>query len=124
MTYTCTQVKEVNVLFVDNPVGSGYSYVDFNEALTTDVQQITNDLTTVLTTFMEYFPQFRVGADTDGHFADIIQSYRCKHKLSFWYHWKYRRSIASYGKLVFQEPQLLVGASNVSGFSETWSCHE
>jgi len=54
-----TWVKEVNVLFVDNPVGSGYSYVDYDAALTTDVQQITNDLTTVMTTFMEYFPQFR-----------------------------------------------------------------
>jgi len=54
-----TWVKEVNVLFVDNPVGSGYSYVDYNEALTTDVQQITDDLTTVLKTFMDSFPQFR-----------------------------------------------------------------
>jgi serine carboxypeptidase 1 len=54
------QVNEVNVLFIDNPVGSGYSYVEDDSLFTTDVQQITDDLTTLLTQFMEFFPQFRV----------------------------------------------------------------
>ena len=32
-----TWIKEANVLFVDNPVGSGYSYVLDKKALTTNI---------------------------------------------------------------------------------------
>jgi serine carboxypeptidase 1 len=54
-----TWVNAANVLFIDNPVGSGYSYVDDLTLLTTDVQQITDDLMTLLATFMTYFPAFK-----------------------------------------------------------------
>ncbi|XP_066959558.1 retinoid-inducible serine carboxypeptidase-like [Macrobrachium rosenbergii] len=36
--------KSANLLFVDNPVGTGYSYVEDDSALTTDNLQIANDL--------------------------------------------------------------------------------
>jgi serine carboxypeptidase 1 len=62
MINSTLQVKEANVLFIDNPVGAGYSYVDYKEALTTDVQQITDDLMVVIRTFIGNFPEFRVSA--------------------------------------------------------------
>lgn len=58
-TRDTTWVKEANVLFIDNPVGAGYSYVDSLDALTTDVQQVTDDLMVVIRTFMDNFPEFR-----------------------------------------------------------------
>lgn len=46
-----TWVKDMNVLFIDNPVGSGYSYVDDVAELTSNNKEIANDLVT----FMKYF---------------------------------------------------------------------
>jgi len=58
----CTwQVNEASVLFIDNPVGSGYSYVDDLSLLTTDVQQISDDLTQLIRRFMITYPEFKVG---------------------------------------------------------------
>jgi serine carboxypeptidase 1 len=54
-----TWVKEANVLFIDNPVGSGYSYVDNPALFTTDVQQITDDLLTFIRAFMASYPEFK-----------------------------------------------------------------
>ena len=39
-----TWIKKANVLFIDNPVGSGYSYVTDNNAFTTNVSGIAEDL--------------------------------------------------------------------------------
>ena len=50
------------MLFIDQPVGTGYSYVDNNEAFTTDVDEIATDLITMLTAFMETNPEFEVCA--------------------------------------------------------------
>ena len=53
-------MKEANVLFVDNPVGSGYSYVDNASLLTTDIHQTTYDLTQFTMQFMIRYPEFKV----------------------------------------------------------------
>ena len=47
------QLSEVNLLFIDNPVGTGYSYVDSDKAYTTDVQQIAADLLSILKVVMK-----------------------------------------------------------------------
>ena len=36
-------LKKVHLLFIDNPVGAGYSYVDNLNLLTTDIDQIGDD---------------------------------------------------------------------------------
>lgn len=51
-----------NVLFVDNPVGTGYSYVDIDAAYTTDVTQIANDLVSLFQAFLKKYPIFEVCA--------------------------------------------------------------
>lgn len=54
-----TWVKQASVLFVDNPVGAGYSYVDDSSAYTRDVAEITVDLTVVLNAVLDRAPEFR-----------------------------------------------------------------
>lgn len=54
-----TWIKTHNVLFVDNPVGTGYSYVDHNKYLTKDNQQIARDLVELLRGFYVAQPDFR-----------------------------------------------------------------
>jgi len=54
------QVNEANVLFIDNPVGSGYSYVDDMSLLTTDIDQISHDLAQFTRQFMIRHPEFKV----------------------------------------------------------------
>ena len=45
------QLQSASLLFVDNPVGTGYSYVDNEDAYTTDVEGIAQDMMVVLSTF-------------------------------------------------------------------------
>lgn len=54
-----TWVKDVNVLFIDNPVGTGYSYVDSTSALTTTNKQIAEDLISCLRGFYVRRPDFQ-----------------------------------------------------------------
>ncbi|XP_026283650.2 retinoid-inducible serine carboxypeptidase-like isoform X1 [Frankliniella occidentalis] len=54
-----TWVKHVNVLFIDNPVGTGYSYVDHYSQLATDNKQIAADLVAFTKGFMKTYPQFQ-----------------------------------------------------------------
>lgn len=53
-----TWVNTHNVLFVDNPVGTGYSYVDHNRYLTRDNKQISIDLVELLRGFYKALPEF------------------------------------------------------------------
>jgi len=53
-----TWINEMNVLFVDNPVGTGYSYVDHIKFLTRDNQQIARDLVELLRGFYAAQPEF------------------------------------------------------------------
>lgn len=55
----CPQVKYVNVMFVDNPVGTGFSYVDSTSKLTTNNKQIASDLVELTRGFLKRHPQFR-----------------------------------------------------------------
>ena len=48
------------MLYVDNPVGAGYSYVDSEDALTTDVDEIALDLLTLYKEFLRANPEFKV----------------------------------------------------------------
>lgn len=54
-----TWVKAANVLFVDNPVGTGYSYVTDDTAYTTNVSQIADDLLTLFQAFLQQQPAFQ-----------------------------------------------------------------
>ena len=51
------------MLFVDNPVGTGYSYVTDDAAYTTNVSQIAADLITLFSQFLEDIPVFKVSAE-------------------------------------------------------------
>lgn len=53
-----TWVNTHNVLFVDNPVGTGFSYVDHNRYLTKDNKQIARDLIELLRGFYKALPEF------------------------------------------------------------------
>lgn len=54
-----TWVKDMNVLFIDNPVGSGYSFVDNLNLLTRENKQISNDLVAFMRVFMAKHPEFQ-----------------------------------------------------------------
>ncbi|XP_061080990.1 retinoid-inducible serine carboxypeptidase [Conger conger] len=54
-----TWIKAASVLFVDNPVGTGYSYTDSEEALTTDVAMIAADMMVLLKTFFSGKAEFQ-----------------------------------------------------------------
>jgi len=55
------KVRQASVLFVDNPVGAGFSYVDESlGSYTTNMQEITNDLVSFTRQFIDRFPQFSV----------------------------------------------------------------
>jgi len=54
-----TWVRKANVLFIDNPVGSGFSYVTNPNAYTTNVTQIEDDLLVIFSNFLKGFPVFR-----------------------------------------------------------------
>ena len=55
-----TWVQVANVLFVDNPVGTGYSYVDNDSAYTMNVDQIAQDLLTLFSAFLKANTVFQV----------------------------------------------------------------
>lgn len=54
-----TWIKDMNVLFIDNPVGSGFSFVDNLKLLTTDNKQISEDLVAFMRVFMAKHPEFQ-----------------------------------------------------------------
>jgi len=51
--------KQANVMFVDNPVGTGYSYVDSAEDLCTDNQQIAEDLVSLMKSVYQDHPDMK-----------------------------------------------------------------
>lgn len=53
-----TWLQTASLLFIDNPVGSGYSYVDNDEAYTTNVTGIADDLITLFKAFLKRQPSF------------------------------------------------------------------
>ncbi|XP_022212841.2 retinoid-inducible serine carboxypeptidase-like [Drosophila obscura] len=51
--------KDMNVMFIDNPVGSGFSYVDNSSYYTTTNKQIALDLVELMKGFYENHPEFK-----------------------------------------------------------------
>lgn len=47
-------------MFIDNPVGTGFSYVTNAKAYATNNQQIANDLVQVMKNFFMKLPEFQV----------------------------------------------------------------
>ncbi|KAI5097602.1 retinoid-inducible serine carboxypeptidase precursor, partial [Silurus meridionalis] len=52
-------VNAASVLFVDNPVGTGYSYTDSYDALTKDVAMVASDMMVLLKHFFSKTPEFQ-----------------------------------------------------------------
>ncbi|KAH8393640.1 hypothetical protein KR200_008471 [Drosophila serrata] len=52
-------VQHVNVLFLDSPVGSGYSYVDNSSLLVTNSEELTEDLMTFMMYFYKRHSEFK-----------------------------------------------------------------
>ncbi|ESN94318.1 hypothetical protein HELRODRAFT_68894, partial [Helobdella robusta] len=75
-------IYEANLLFVDNPVGAGYSYVDNKTLFTTDVAQISKDLLTLLKSFLQSNPEYKnirfyifgqsYGGKMGAHFSKVL----------------------------------------------------
>jgi len=59
MNRTHHWVQEANVLFIDNPVGSGFSYVKNDSLLVTNNTQIAADLLVTVTQFLDKMPEFQ-----------------------------------------------------------------
>ncbi len=58
--FASIQVQSANVLFIDQPVGTGYSYVDNPTAYTTDIEEISDDLLVMLSVFLSENTEFQV----------------------------------------------------------------
>lgn len=54
-----TWAQKANLLFIDNPVGSGYSYVTNKTALATNNTQIADDLVFLIKVFLNKIPEFQ-----------------------------------------------------------------
>jgi serine carboxypeptidase 1 len=71
-------VQSANVLFIDNPVGTGYSYVTNENAYVKTDKQIGVDLVTLMKAVVQKFPQFQTNP-----FWIFCESYGGKMATSF-----------------------------------------
>ncbi|KAJ8664912.1 hypothetical protein QAD02_006574 [Eretmocerus hayati] len=77
-----TWVKNYNVLIIDNPVGTGFSYVDSYSAFVSNNQQITKDLMTFIHSFFNQHDKFQ-----EIPTYIIAESYGGKMTVEFAYSW-------------------------------------
>ena len=77
-TRTTTWIQKTNLLFIDNPVGAGFSYVEDPAAYTRNVTQITDDLLVVLKAFFKNLTIFE-----DSPFYIFGESYGGKMAAAF-----------------------------------------
>ncbi|XP_064406192.1 retinoid-inducible serine carboxypeptidase-like isoform X2 [Halichondria panicea] len=78
-----TWTQATNILFIDNPVGTGYSYVDDDSAYTTDVAEIAKDLLSLFSAFLKTHSVFQkmpfyifcesYGGKMTTAFAEVLQ---------------------------------------------------
>ncbi|KAK0096787.1 hypothetical protein PV326_004422 [Microctonus aethiopoides] len=54
-----TWINDYNVLFIDNPVGTGFSYVDDNSTYASNIHQIAKDLIKCMHEFLAKIPEFK-----------------------------------------------------------------
>ncbi|CAG5092713.1 Similar to Scpep1: Retinoid-inducible serine carboxypeptidase (Mus musculus), partial [Cotesia congregata] len=54
-----TWINDYNVLFIDNPVGTGFSYVDTIQMMAQNLTQVGHDLVALMKVFLEKIPQFK-----------------------------------------------------------------
>ncbi|XP_069511051.1 retinoid-inducible serine carboxypeptidase [Ambystoma mexicanum] len=54
-----TWVREASVLFVDNPVGTGFSYTNDSEAYAKDIDTVASDMLVLLKVFFNSHPEFQ-----------------------------------------------------------------
>lgn len=57
-TRNITWIKDMNVLFIDSPVGAGFSYVEDQLLLTTNNSQVAKDLVELMRSFYKVRPEF------------------------------------------------------------------
>jgi len=70
-----------NLLYVDNPVGSGYSYLENGNGYVTDEEQVSKELWIFIQAFMKMYPQysklpfFVTGESYGGHYVPAFAAY-------------------------------------------------
>lgn len=75
-------MKDYNVVFIDNPVGTGFSYVESPDLLVKDNEQIAKDLMYCVQEFYKKFPKF---SKTPTYI--LAESYGGKMTVEFAYLW-------------------------------------
>ncbi|XP_043478946.1 retinoid-inducible serine carboxypeptidase-like [Leptopilina heterotoma] len=75
-------VKDYNILFIDSPVGTGFSYVDSNEGIPKTDKQVAMDLLTLIEKFFNDFPNL-----SNVPTYIVGQSYGGKIAVLFAYEW-------------------------------------
>lgn len=103
----------MNTLFIDNPVGSGFSYVTANRYLTTDNHQIARDLIETLRGFYKARPEF-----ANVPLYIFSQSYGGKMNVEFAYE-LYQE--IKYGKIVCNLKGVALGNSWIDPVESTLS---
>ncbi|KAK7929714.1 hypothetical protein WMY93_006109 [Mugilogobius chulae] len=71
-----TWVQSASVLFVDNPVGTGFSYTDRDDAFATNVSTVASDMLVLLRNFFTKMEDFQVGYTVRLNRAEKLCFYR------------------------------------------------
>lgn len=69
-------MNAASVLFVDNPVGTGYSYTDSYDALTKDVAMVASDMMVLLQHFFSKKTEFQVTHNSTQHTPPLLMCLR------------------------------------------------